>query len=267
MSPANCDIVHRQFESVRRQLPMKTLITIILLSALPLSFASGQAKSKKTAKQKPGTIQSKPTPVAAKPTQVTSVTLLSKQEQALLDEINLARSNPAAYIAFLQQYRSYYQGKSVVFPDGYSLVTNEGTAALDDAIAYLRTLKPAPAFQVRKGMVLGAKIHLDDMLKTGRDGHIGSDGSKPEDRITRFGAWQDSVGEDIVYDSRTPRYDVIGLIIDDGVATRGHRKNLFKTNFKVIGISIGQPVSDRARCVITFAGDFFDRDSKTATQY
>jgi uncharacterized protein YkwD len=196
--------------------------------------------------------------------------LLTKQEQALLDEINLARANPTAYIPILEQYRTYYQGKSVHFPDGRRLTTNEGVMAVDDAIAFLRTLEPLSAFEVRKGMVLGAKLHLDDMLKTGHDGHLGSDGSKPEDRLSRFGSWQDSVGENIVYDSRTPRNDVIGLIVDDGVATRGHRKNLFKPTFKVIGISLRQQTSHTVRGVITFAGDFQDKpDSKTpvATKY
>lgn len=248
---------------------MKIVIVVVLLLANPFLVALGQTK-KKPAKAGASTAsQSKSTiiPVGTtKTAAVVSTSLLTKQEQALLDEINLARANPPAYIPFLQEYRKNYRGSSVHFPDGRTLITNEGVAALDDAIAYLRTLKPTPAFVVRKGMVQGAKLHLDDMLKSGRDGHLGSDGSKPEDRLTRFGSWQDSVGEDIVYDSRSPREDVIGLIVDDGVASRGHRKNLFKTNFKVIGISLGQPVAEQTRCVITFAGDFTDKsDSKTPT--
>jgi uncharacterized protein YkwD len=225
---------------------MKTAIALTLTIISLVLVASAQTTKKKVV--------------------VVPVQLLTKQEQALLDEINSARANPTAYIQYLQEYRKYYQGKTVHFPDGRMLVTNEGVTALDDAIAYLRTLKPATGFEVRKGMVLGAKLHLDDMVKSGRDGHIGSDGSKPEDRLTLFGAWRDAVGEDIIYDSRTPRNDVIGLIIDDGVATRGHRKNLFKPTFKVIGISLGQPVNNQTRCVITFAGDFYDRaDAKTPT--
>jgi len=238
---------------------MKTAIALLVTIAALSSVATAQKKKKTSVKPQPAILVQVKTAPPDSP-------LLSKQEQLLLDEINLARSNPAAYVTFLQEYRTYYQDKLVHFPDGRVLVTNEGVAALDDAIAYLRTVSPATAFEVKKGMVLSAKLHLDDMLKSGRDGHIGSDGSKPEDRMTRFGSWQDSVGEDIVYNSRTPRNDVIGLIIDDGVASRGHRKNIFKPTFKVIGISLGQPVKEKTRCVITFAGDFVDKsDSKTPT--
>jgi len=213
------------------------------------------------------------TPTASapqKPAVATSVSYLTKQEQDLLTEINFARANPVAYIPFLEQYKKYYDGKLVRFPGGSMLVTNEGVAALEDAIAFLRTLKPLPPLEIRKGMVSGAKVHLDDMRASQRSGHTGSDGSKPEDRLSRFGSWQDSVGENIVYETRSARNDVIGLIIDDGVATRGHRKNLFKTTFKVIGISYGGPVNKKTIAVITFAGGFLDKgDSKkpTATAY
>jgi uncharacterized protein YkwD len=228
---------------------MKIVLVVLLIILCSFSLASAQPKAEETA-------QAKSAPVP----------LLTKQEQALLDEINFARANPTGYIPLLEAYRTYYQGKVVRFPDGRALVTNEGVAALDDAILFLRSLKPATPFAVRKGMILSAKLHLDDMAKSGRDGHVGSDGSKPEDRLNKFGSWQDSVGEDIIYDSRTARNDVIGLIIDDGVATRGHRKNLFKTDFKVIGISLGQLRAEKTRGVITFAGDFTDKpDSKTPT--
>lgn len=86
-------------------------------------------------------------------------------------------------------------------------------------------------------MVLGAKDHLSDLVKSGRSGHRGSDGSLPGDRISRYGTWSESVGENIIYHSRRAREDVISLIIDDGVANRGHRKNIFRLDFHVIGVS------------------------------
>src|SRR5207237_585638 len=97
--------------------------------------------------------------------------------------------------------------------------------------------------------------------KTGQSGHRGSDGSITEDRISRYGSWSDSVGEDIVYRSRQAREDVIALLIDDGVKSRGHRKNIFKSDFHVIGIALSPSAKSPAMCVITFAGGFADKAS------
>jgi uncharacterized protein YkwD len=187
--------------------------------------------------------------------------LLSKREQELLAEINLARSQPAQYRGYLVDFRQRYNGKELRFRDGPLLITNEGVAALDEALSFLSSVKPLPPLETRRGLVLAAKAHLDDMLRTGRSGHKGSDGSNAEDRFSRYGTWSDSVGEDIVYYSRTVREDIISLIIDDGVKNRGHRKNIFKPSFHVIGIALGPPVKSGTVCVITFAGGFIDNSA------
>lgn len=189
------------------------------------------------------------------------------REQETIDEINLARANPSAYLKFLEKFKQYYRGKEIHYPDGNELVSNEGVAALDEAIAFVRTLKPLPPLELRAGMVLAAKDQVNDLV-TGRSGHIGSDGSSVGDRLSRYGTWAESVGEDIVYQSRSAREDVISLIIDDGVSTRGHRKNIFKPTFHVIGIALSPPLKPAPICVITFAGDFKDSgttNKKTTT--
>jgi uncharacterized protein YkwD len=111
--------------------------------------------------------------------------------------------------------------------------------------------------------VFGARDHVKDLVLTGKSGHQGSDGSKTEDRLNRYGTWNVSVGENIVYHSRSPREDVVSLIIDDGASTRGHRKNIFKSDFHVIGIALSPPQKSGTLCVITFAGGFIDNASTT----
>jgi uncharacterized protein YkwD len=185
--------------------------------------------------------------------------LISAREQATIDEINLARANPSAYSKFLEEFKQYYRGREIHYADGSVLVTNEGVGTLDEAIAFMRSLKPSLPLELRKGMVLAAKDHLNDMVKTGRSGHKGSDGSTAGDRMSRYGDWTDSLGEDIVYFSRSAREDVISLIIDDGTSTRGHRKNIFKSDFHVIGIALSAPLKPGTICVITFAGGYADK--------
>jgi uncharacterized protein YkwD len=197
-----------------------------------------------------------------------AVALVSTLEQATIDEINLARANPSAYIKFLEEFKRYFHGREIHYPDGFVLVSSEGVAPLDEAIAFLRLLKPLPPLKLSPGMISAAKDHMNDLVKTGKSGHKGSDGSTVGDRLNRYGTWADSLGEDIVYHSRSAREDVVSLIIDDGTSNRGHRKNLFKSDFHVVGIALSPQLKRETLCVITFSAGFIDKpkvDPKTKT--
>lgn len=239
---------------------MKTKIFLLLISmilaavALPASVAQNRTDSE--------SVKAGPTkPALAAP-------LVSTLEQATIDEINLARANPTSYIKYLEEFKQYFHGKEIRYPDGFVLVSNEGVAPLDEAIAFMRSLKPAPPLKLKPGMVFAAKDHLNDLVKTGRSGHKGSDGSTVSDRLNRYGTWAESLGEDIVYQSRSAREDVVSLIIDHGTSTRGHRKNIFKSDFQVVGIAQGPQLKTGTISVITFSTGFTDKpatDPKTKT--
>jgi uncharacterized protein YkwD len=49
------------------------------------------------------------------------------------------------------------------------------------------------------------------------------------------------------------------LIIDDGVASRGHRVNIFKKDYKVVGIAVGPHKKYGEMCAMDFAGGFVDK--------
>src|SRR5262245_41882724 len=122
---------------------------LFVFSSVALLALSGFAQTKNSKVTEVKTTAQQPTlTVASVP--------LSQYEQQLLDEINSARTNPAAYVSFLLEYRTYYHEKSVRFPDGRILVTNEGVAALDEAIAFVRSLNPIAPLEVRRGMMSGA---------------------------------------------------------------------------------------------------------------
>jgi uncharacterized protein YkwD len=230
----------------------KSLILLVLTAAAPqVSFAQDRAGSESiNSNLKTASVETSP-----------KTALISILEQATIDEINLARANPSAYIKFLEEFKPYYRGLEVHYPDGLVLVSNEGVAPLDEAIAFMRSLKPLPPLKLSAGMVLGAKDHLNDLVKTKTSGHRGSDGSSAGDRLSRYGDWADSLGEDIVYHSRSAREDVISLIIDDGTSNRGHRKNIFKPDFHVIGIALSPAPNPSPICVITFAGGYQDKST------
>jgi uncharacterized protein YkwD len=190
---------------------------------------------------------------------------LSSLEKAVLEEMNLARTNPVQYASYLEAWRKYYQGKIFKQPGSTGVETIEGAAALEEAITYLRAAKPLPLLQISRGMCMGAKDQSFDQGQTGDVSHMGKDKSFSWDRVARYGEWKNPVSENIAYDSGTAREIVINLIIDDGVPTRGHRRNIFNASHIVTGISCGSHPLFGSMCVCTFAGGFTEKSSQGAT--
>jgi uncharacterized protein YkwD len=108
-------------------------------------------------------------------------------------------------------------------------------------------------------LCLAAKDHALDLAVKGTTGHKGSDGSTPNARMDRYGRWESVTGENIIYEVTTAREIVIGLIIDDGVANRGHRRNVFDSNYRVAGININDSPPYGAKCVVNYAGGYQDK--------
>ena len=191
---------------------------------------------------------------------------LSALEQEMLDEINLARTNPQQYAGYLEQLKPYYKGNLFQWPGRAGLTTQEGASALEDAIRVLRQTKPLSPFTLSRGMSLGANLLVQDEGPKGLTGHKGTDGSFCEQRIERFGAWQGTVGENLSYGKETARQRILTLLIDDGFADRGHRTRLLSTDFKVVGVSCGDHAQLGIMCVITLAGGYTDRGNQNAAQ-
>lgn len=91
------------------------------------------------------------------------------------------------------------------------------------------------------GLVLSAKDHACDISKHGIFGHTGSDKSTFSERILRYcrkgqGAMAEIIGADFLIEKRNnAEMTILGLIIDDGVSDRGHRKTIFNPDYRYIG--------------------------------
>lgn len=191
---------------------------------------------------------------------------LSSTESEILAEMNLARTQPQAYAAHLEDFKNYYKGKHLLLPGKRPLSTFDGVEAVDEAIAFLRAAKPLAALEPSEPAYLAAKDHATDLISKGLTGHIGSDGTKPNDRVDRYGKWLGAIGEAIVYKMDTPRNVVIGLIIDDGNPARGHRNDLFNSNYNVAGLSISAQGASGQLCVIAYVGGFSKKAAKATAQ-
>jgi len=177
-------------------------------------------------------------------------------EDAIVEEHNRARQDPAAYAAHLEDLRRLFRGNLIHFQGEPSVITREGVAAVDEAIDYLRSVSPVPALIASKGMSRAADDHVRDQGPAGVTGHDGSDGSKPWDRLSRYGAWDVVVGENLSYGPDQARRVVMGLIIDDGVSDRGHRHNIFNQEFRYVGVACGPHRIFRTMCAIDYTAHF-----------
>jgi uncharacterized protein YkwD len=190
------------------------------------------------------------------PVNAEQLNYLSPLEKAIVHEINTARTNPGGYASSLEEWKRYYNGKMLRIPGERIIMTEEGVAALNEAMRFIRSMNPVPQLSPSRGMSWGARDHVKDQGLSVSGGHRGSDGSQPWNRVNRYGIWEKSIGENIAYGSDKARNIVTYLIVDDGVPGRGHRKNIFNPEFRVIGVACGHHGTYRTVCVITFAGAY-----------
>jgi uncharacterized protein YkwD len=177
--------------------------------------------------------------------------------QQLLAETNLARTAPQRYVGYLRDLRQHYQGNSYRMPGSTDMViTNEGVAALDEAVRFLQKQKPMPALSWSPGLAEAASELVRDEGQTGEIGHTGRKSGDMRQRIERHGTWSGRIAENIGYGPDTARLMAMQLIIDDGVPGRGHRKNIFTPAFRVAGAACGPHATYRNMCVMEFAVGF-----------
>jgi len=88
---------------------------------------------------------------------------------------------------------------------------------------------------LHEGLHQSSKDHATDLAKNGIFGHTGSDKSTFSERILRYckkgqGAMAEIIGADfLIKDRNNAELTILGLIIDDGVPDRGHRRTIFNS--------------------------------------
>jgi uncharacterized protein YkwD len=171
-------------------------------------------------------------------------------ERAVLTALNAARTDPAAYAAGLKTYRTYFHAKLVRMPgQKVDVETEEGVTVVDETIAFLgnqAALAPVEAASILRA---SAQDHVSEQSHSGNTGHDGDDGSSPGDRVRRRGGGA-FVAEVIAYGPLDAEDAVRQLIVDDGVADRGHRGIIFAPELRFAGVSCGPHPDYRTMCVI-----------------
>jgi uncharacterized protein YkwD len=183
--------------------------------------------------------------------------ILSPDERDLLNEINQVRAQPQAYAKYLEAMKPLFSGKQYKTAT-LSVTTEEGWSAVEEAITFLRAAKPVGPLGTSSGLCQASLAHVKDQGGSGSTGHKGNDNSFIEQRVKPFGTWQGGIGENLTYGPESARERLLTWLIDDGFASRGHRRRLMSPEYKVAGVCCGPHPQFKAMCAITLAGGFTD---------
>ncbi len=132
----------------------------------------------------------------------------------------------------------------------------EGDSVFKEAIAFLKSLSPLKPLQWDENLARSAQEHVDDIGPKGLLLYQSSDGTEPEDRISKYGNYVESLGENIDFGPNDALGVIISLTLDDGEEERPHRENLFKQDYQKVGIACGPHKTEFQMCVMDFAFDF-----------
>ncbi|MBL8650162.1 MAG: CAP domain-containing protein [Sphingopyxis sp.] len=171
-------------------------------------------------------------------------------ESGVFAELNRFRGDPAGYADVLAAYRPRFEGKLLIGEGGdeIDILTNEGVAAVDEAIRDLRPAKPLARLQWGEVLARAAADHVAAQSRSGAVGHY-ANGRGPGERATARGGGP-YVSEDITYGHHSPASVIQQLLIDDGVPDRGHRYSLLRQEHRYVGVACGPHKIHRTMCVI-----------------
>jgi uncharacterized protein YkwD len=156
----------------------------------------------------------------------------SKYQNAVLAEVNLARTSPLDYI-------------------GKRLSVEVNKHSDNGAGADLKKLKPLEPLSLNPLLTKSAQEYADFLAAQNRFGH--NEKGTPVSRIAAAGYIYSTLGENIACGNfpdqnaeQTPEAAAVSFvkqwIIDRGVAGVGHRKNILSSRFTEMGIGFGRNI-------------------------
>lgn len=125
------------------------------------------------------------------------------RELEMLNEVNFARTNPKEYLKFIDEYTTV------------SDATAEELTTAKELKLLMSNMTPVDSLKWSATIYHDAFTHGNWMKRTGKFEHSDY-------------AW----AENLVCGISEARYAVIDLLIDAGIESRGHRKNILNANYK-----------------------------------
>ena len=169
----------------------------------------------------------------------------------VFDELNKVRAEPKSLIPFLQNGITEFNGK---IRNG--VMTAEGAGAWQELLSVLEIQQAMEPITWSNGMAKACQLFVEWSGPNGVVSHIGPSGKSMADRLDEQGTWSTAIGENLAYGYLNGKESLVQLMVDDGVSSRGHRKNILKTNFGVVGIAINTHSNYSYITCMDFAGGF-----------
>jgi len=181
-----------------------------------------------------------------------------QKAQEIFNLINTYRKNPRELAKKLELVRTYLDPDTNILsePNKIQIQMVEGDNVFKEAIQFLKSLPSLKPLQWDQNLARSAQEHVDDIGPKGLLLYQSSDGTEPEDRISKYGTYVDSLGENIDFGPNDAMGVIISLTLDDGEEERPHRENLFKSDYQKVGIACGPHKTEFQMCVMDFAYDF-----------
>ena len=180
-------------------------------------------------------------------------------EDAVVDELNRLRSDPAAYAEDLAGFGKLYRGDTVTVPGYMAVRTHEGTAAVDDAISVVTSIEPVPPLTRSPGLSRAARAYA---YRLGHEGVLfhGGDSASPHDRMALYGRVRGMFAENVGAVYREARLMILEQFVDDGVESRVHRYNIIGPMFRVVGVGCSPHPKYDVVCVMNLVEAYHEAD-------
>lgn len=175
--------------------------------------------------------------------------------QNIIKEINIARTDPEAYIQILENDKQYFKDNVLYRPNEDPLRTQEGESAHDEAIDFLKSQVALKELTFSEHLSQACLDHVKDIGKTGAVSHEGSNKETISQRLEQYAEWDFVLCQNIDFGGKNVTEIMISFITGDGDSSRTHRKNIFRNDINYIGAASGKHKDTDVVSVIAYAGN------------
>ena len=172
----------------------------------------------------------------------------------ILQELNELRRDPRGYSYKVLKYKDYLQGNILKIPGVQAgIKTEEGAAAYDEAVNFLKGAESAEALTPSKGLCYIAQDFLG-LVQHKDPNNLGD--IDMDSIISKHGSFTGKFSRSMEFGAASAEQVIVNLVVSDGDKTRGQRDALLNKEVKKVGIATGAHDTYRTASVIVACTKF-----------